>query len=314
MDNNSDDRFDTDYDDGYDSNDEIKFEVTNYKNGNSSTQIYSVPYRPTHCNEKRLICFSTINNEPCTYGSNCTYAHSHNEQIIDEDKKYIYRIILDKKLMNFFSMTNPKTEEIYKHLLFMTHLCESCINKKCTGGFNCRNGVCIPSLKLCKNDLLTGECINKIIDIDVDEQTIEKLKTSNFEACDEYKGCLNGHHLTDRGLVPYYKFVHQKENSKKNKYQSVRYIDINPLSRIFKENNNAVFSIGEEYDSDESSTDEEVSSWFQKKNNDDDNEIEDDNEVADNNEIDVADDNEIEVADDNEIDGNDWGSYDVGSS
>ena len=85
-----------------------------------------------------------------------------NEQIIDEDKKFIYQIILDKNLMNFFSMTNPKTNEIYKQLLFFTHVCDNCINNKCTGGYNCRNGVNDISLKLCKNDLLTGECLNKI--------------------------------------------------------------------------------------------------------------------------------------------------------
>ena len=258
---------DENYYDGYESADEINIEVTDCINGKLSTEVYTVPYRPTHCNEKRLICFSILNNEKCCYGNNCTYAHSLCEQIIDEDKKFIYQIILDKNLMNFFSMTNPKTEEIYKNLLFLSHMCENCKSKKCTGGFNCRNGVCDFSLKLCKNDLLTGECLNKVININVDPTIIAKLNFNNFEDNGTYQGCINGHHLTNRGLLPYYKFVHQKESSRKNKYQSVRYIDISPLNKIFKNNYSSGFNNESNYCSDsESSTDEEINSWFQKKN------------------------------------------------
>lgn len=257
-------------DDGYDSDDEIKIEVTDYKNGDLYTHIYTVPYKPTHSKEKRLICFSTIHNESCEYGPSCTYAHSYDQQVIDEEKKFIYQIIFDNNLMNFFSMTNPKTDDIYKHLLFLTHLCDNCINKKCTGGYNCRNGASMPSLKICKNDLLTGECLNKNIDINIDASLMEKLDFDNFKKCHTYKGYINGHHLSLHGLIPYYKYIHQKENSKKNKYQSVRYIDINPLNRIFKDNYNALYNHkdNDSYDSD-SSTDEEINGWFQKKNDSD---------------------------------------------
>lgn len=263
-------------DDGYESNDEIKIEVTDYVNGNPCTQIYTVPYRPTHCNEKRLICFSKINNQKCIYGSNCTYAHNLEEQVIDDEKKFIYQIVLDRNLMNFFSITNPKTSDIYKYLLFLTNICNNCINKKCTGGYNCRNGVCDTTLKLCKNDLLTGECLNKLIDIPINELIINKLKTNDFEGCDTYKGCINGHHLTTRNLMPYYKYVHQKENSKKNKYQSIRYIDIDPISRVLKNYNNNYYEYGSKInrnDSDndsDSETDEEINGWFKNKNNSDD--------------------------------------------
>lgn len=255
------------FSDGYDSNDEIKIEVTDTKNGNLYTHIYSVPFRPTHSNEKRLICFSIINDEPCAYGGNCTYAHSLREQRVDPDKNFIYQIILDKDLMNFFSMTNPKTDEIYKQLLFMTHVCESCTANKCTGGYNCRHGVNDPCLKICKNDLLTGQCLNKIIDVHVDNNIFHKIHRDGNPVV--YKGCINGHHLTERKLLPYYKYVHQKENSKKNKYQSVRYIDINPLNRIFNRQENNNYNIRESHDSDES-TDDEINSWFQKKYESDD--------------------------------------------
>lgn len=258
------------YDEGYDSNDEIKLEITDFNNGSYYTHIYTVPYKPTHCNEKRLLCFSILNGEKCTYGNYCTYAHSLEEQIVDSDKKFIYQIMLDENLMNFFSPINPKTDEIYKSLLFLTHVCENCINGKCTGGYNCRNGIFDTSIKLCKNDLLTGECLNKLIKINVDPSITSKLESDEFKACDEYYGCINGHHLTERKLIPYYKYVHQKESSKKNKYHSVRYIDINPLNRIFKSScNNKMQPVLKNNNSNDSnsSTDEEINDWFRKKEN-----------------------------------------------
>ena len=191
-------------DEGYESNDEIGIEITDCNNGASSTHIYSIPYRPTHSNQKRLICFSTINNETCTYGTNCTYAHCIDEQVIDWDKKFIYQIIFDKDLMNFYSLTNPNTDNIFKQLLFMTNLCDKCLINKCTGGYNCRNGVCDTSLKICKNDLLTGECLNKIKNIDINQTILNKLRGDDFNECENYEGCLNGHHLSLRGLLPYY--------------------------------------------------------------------------------------------------------------
>ncbi|BCS83139.1 hypothetical protein QLL95_gp0984 [Cotonvirus japonicus] len=274
------------YADSSDSDDEIKLEFNDSINGKSCTKIYTIPFRHSNTNKKKLICFSIINNENCVYGSNCTYAHSLSEQIIDEDKKYIYQIILDENLMNFFSVSDPKMEEIYKKLLCYTHICEQCTNNKCTGGYNCRNGVFDPCLKICKNDLMTGECLNKLIDVNVDNRIIDKVfhNDSVFKACDKYKGCINGHHLSLRKLVPYYKYIHQKENSRKYKYQSVRYIDIDPLGKIFKNNYSNLstyYDINDNNDS-ESSTDEEINSWFSKKNNMDD---------ADNSDCDDCDDN-----------------------
>lgn len=252
--------------DGYASCSEIDFEITDNKNGKIFKQTITVPYRPTYCNIKRLLCFSINNGTECVYNKKCNYAHSLSEQIVDDDKYFIYQILLDKNLMNFFSMTNPKTDENYKQLLLMTKVCDRCIttdkNNGCTGGYNCRNGVCLPCLKICKNDLLTGQCLNPIININIDDSITTKFESGDFVKCDQYEGCLNGHHLSTRGLIPYYKFIHQKENSRKNKYQSVRYIDINPLNRIFNQNQS-----NENFDTtdSDSSTDEEISEMFSNK-------------------------------------------------
>ena len=260
-------------DGGYDSDDEIKFEVTDLNNGNSYTHIYSVPFKPTHSKKKRLICFSSINSDDCTYGNNCTYAHTLDEQKIDDDRIFLYQIILDKNLMNFFSPYNPKTDEIYKYLLFFTQVCDNCTKNKCTGGYNCRHGVCNNSLKICKNDLLTGQCLNKLVNIKIDKSITNKIYNTEInnsyiiESPESYEGCINGHHLTKRNLIPYYKYVHQKESSNKNKYQSVRYIDLNPLSRIFNQKSDDNYVDDNNYNGyySSESTDEETNGWFQKK-------------------------------------------------
>lgn len=243
-------------DNGYSSCDELDFEIITDKN--TQIETVSIHYNPTFSQKKRLICFSVINKTKCNYQEKCIYAHSLEEQYVDEDKFFFYQIVLDKNLMNFFSLTNPKTDDIYQCLFLFTQICNKCLTNKCTGGFNCRNGICHPSLKICRNDFLTGQCSNNIVKIEIDNRIIHKFEKNEFTRCNEYTGCSNGHHLTSRNLMPYYKYKHILENSKKNKYQSVRYIDINPLNRIFNSTRNLS-------DSDES-TDEEISEWFSRKN------------------------------------------------
>lgn len=288
------DNFDMSYDSNEtDSDGEIGIEITDCKSGKTITRTYTVPTRKMHYgpNEKRLICFSVIKNQACNYGEQCTYAHSLYEQKIDDDKKFIYQIIFDKNLMNICSITNPKIEEIYRNLLFMTNICNDCKNMTCTGGFNCRNGVCHESIKICKNDLLTGECLNKTIELQCSDDIIDKFRNDEFERCTNYKGCINGHHLTTRNLVPYYKYIHQKENSRKYKYQSVRYIDINPIYRLLQNdngryNNACSYVYNQISDESESSTDDEVNNWFSHRlyesSDDDGNKLDNKDEIDDN--------------------------------
>ncbi len=251
-----------DSNDGYDSDSEIKLEITEYNKNAQRTHTYAIPYKSSHSNRKKLLCFSVINNEYCDYGDYCTYAHNLNEQIIDIDNLYIYQIILDRNLMNFFSLSNPKTEYIYKKLLFYSYVCPKCISGKCMGGYNCKYGAHDTCLKLCKNDLLTGQCINKLININMNKSIFDKMvKIEPIEKAPEYTGCINGHHLSKRNLVPYYKYINQKEYSKKNMYQSVRRIDINNINNIYNLSKKNYIS---EYSSE--STDEEISQWFNKNN------------------------------------------------
>ena len=246
----------TDFDDNLPIDLEI---IETDKDGTVYTEKYTVPYKPIFENEKRLLCYSIIHGTQCPYHDKCTYAHSIEEQRIDNDRFVLYQIILDAEIMNFNSESNQKKEEIYKNLLFSTHVCDKCTSSHCTGGYNCRNGIFDPTMKICRNDLMTGECLNKINKININPQILDNIK--NITIPSYYEGCMNGHHLSCRGLLPYYKYVHHKDQSTKNQYQSVRYIDLQSAHRYFKSDENDAHTVTESSDS---STDEEINELFRK--------------------------------------------------
>lgn len=244
----------------FDENEPIDLEIINTdEDGTVYTEKYTVPFNPIFENEKRLLCYSIIHQTPCPYQDKCTYAHSLAEQRIDNDRLVLYQIILDAELMNFNSETNLKKEEMYKNLLFSTHVCDKCTASRCTGGYNCRNGIFDTTLKICRNDLMTGECLNKINKINIKPEILDNIKDITIPPF--YEGCMNGHHLSCRGLLPYYKYVHYKDQSTKNEYQSVRYIDLQSAYRYFKSDENNTYATTESSDS---STDEEISELFRK--------------------------------------------------
>lgn len=229
-------------------------------------------------NKKRLLCYSYLNNENCNYSQKCTYAHSLDEQIIDEDKISIYKIIFKSNLNNLSSNYFNNIEDIYKGLIFMSNICHSCKDNNCTGGYNCRNGACNSTIKICKSDLLTGECnINKIYEKEIDKTLISKIKEYDLanniveNYSDKMIGCQNGYHLTENGLIPFYKYQHNKEDNKKKHYESVRHIDIGPYEKFFRynyvNNTNDYFDTYTEYSSD-SSCDEDLESYMREKYSD----------------------------------------------
>lgn len=150
----------------------------NYKPKNDFISAYK-GYAQT---EKRLLCLSIAGDKQCNYGSHCNYAHKLKEQFIDIERLFSFQIIFDKNQMNFYSLENSKTDDIYKQLLLFANICDKCQptagqESKCAGGFNCRYGANLQCLKLCKNDLLTGGCLNKIIPIAIDPVIWEKWVT-----------------------------------------------------------------------------------------------------------------------------------------
>lgn len=204
------------------------------------------PIKKLLSKKNRLICFSSINKKECTYGKDCIYAHSLEEQHIDFDKLFSYQIILDENLMDYYSITNPNMINIYRKIMILTNICDSALANKCSGGYNCKYGTHAQCLKVCKNDFLMGDCLNKIIRINIDPVINKKI--TNIKLCQEYIGCINGHHLTSRGFVPYYKFSHEKEKQSRNKFISHKCIDLDDVSRMI---NRAVIT-------DVSSSDDEI--------------------------------------------------------
>lgn len=246
----------TTYDDDSSSDNDICLEITECIDGVQTTSQHSLVNRNTMCHNKRLLCNTVLSNTKCRYNSTCKYAHSLKDQIIDFDKEFLFKIILDKNLSNYNNQITPKNNEIYTNLKHFTTVCDLCINNKCTGGFNCKYGVNHFSLKLCKNDLLTGACLNKIVDIILPQFILDKFK--DIECINTYVGCLNGHHLTDRGMMPYCEYVHLYENSHKKYYSSIRYIDLNFPSTISDDNESDCNTT--------SSSDSEMDQQFHKLN------------------------------------------------
>lgn len=256
---------------GYDSDNEIDFVIES--NNQLVKEIYKIPYRPTFCSKKRLICYSVVNNTDCTHGDNCTYAHSLDDQKIDTDRLDCYQIILSKDLTN---LPSNIIDNIYRSLLFATSVCDLCIKNKCTGGYNCRNGVCYVSMKVCKSNLLSGDCMNIETTKQIPINIIDKITSDSFKLADNYIGCVNGHHLTTRGLIPFCQYTQQQEASRKNYYQSVRQIQFNTINCINSINTASINTLNQDSDS-ESTTDEEVNSWFAMKSYDSDSECSNDN-------------------------------------
>lgn len=158
---------------------------------------------------KKILCTSKLIDNKCKYDKKCIYAHSLNEQKIDSERKYLYEIVLDKNLKKFNLSEGNLTDDFYKNLIFLTTYCENCKMNKCLGGLNCRYGVCNSYLKICKNDLLTGDCINAIREIKIPENYL--IKALNYVRAPIYMGCINGHHLTPRGLPCYKNLISNKQ-------------------------------------------------------------------------------------------------------
>jgi hypothetical protein len=107
------------------------------------------------------------------------YAHTLDEQNVEQKRKNVYDIIIHNEDLSTIDL---KTDyELYYSLLELTKVCDLCINNKCTGGYNCKYGVCLEKLCICIKDLNYGNCTK----------------------CELV-------HLTTRGLVPFYKTIETK--------------------------------------------------------------------------------------------------------
>lgn len=136
-------------------------------------------------NKKRMLCNNYLLNGTCQYNNNCMYAHSINEQIINSNQKKAYNIIQNEFDLSYLEF--EKNNELLKTLTNMTRVCTECINKKCTGGINCKYGVYNKELQICYDDMYYGRC--------------------NIEGCSKI-------HLTKRGFKP----IKMRNNKHQNIY------------------------------------------------------------------------------------------------
>ncbi len=124
-------------------------------------------------NKKKLLCNNVITTGSCCYENKCMYAHSLSEQQIDSNRKLAYDILFstsDLSNINF-----KENVALYRSLRDLTKICDK---EHCTGGYNCKHGVCgNKKYCVCVKDLDYGDCIN---------QNCEFI------------------HLTLRGLEPFY--------------------------------------------------------------------------------------------------------------
>lgn len=191
------------------------------------------PYKSTKYNKKqdqiiknRILCFNMLNSKLCSYSNKCLYAHSLEEQHIDNNKKSAIEIL---KINNLEDIDLIKNKELYNNLLTLTKLCTECVNSTCPGGYNCKYGACNVDILVCNNDLQKGDCKNYV----------------------ENGRCINGHHLTLKNLKPY--MTQQSKNNipKNKKYiRAKRLIHTTVDINILPPTNNYYTNIYDELSSD----------------------------------------------------------------
>lgn len=148
---------------------------------------------------KNMLCKNMISKNTCHYGNKCLYAHSLEEQKMSDIRKKAFQLISGE--INADTVNIYVNRDLYKTLLSMCDVCEKCVDGKCTGGYNCREGVYDKKYVVCRSDLNNGTCDN--------------INCSK-------------NHLAKKGLKPYFKYIfdshkdrytrekHTKENNMKD--------------------------------------------------------------------------------------------------
>ncbi len=112
-------------------------------------------------NHKKILCNNYILNNTCQHGSKCSYAHNLEEQNIDAYRQKTLDILNSNEDLSYIDFTQFQYKILMKDLLTYTKICENCINKKCTGGYNCKYGTCLEKYLICYDDLNYNHCTTK---------------------------------------------------------------------------------------------------------------------------------------------------------
>jgi hypothetical protein len=79
-----------------------------------------------------------------------------------------------------------------KDLLTYTKLCDNCINKKCTGGYNCKYGSCLQKYLICYDDLNYNHCTDKNCEkIHLSKRNLKPILNKIYYTIDNDKGLID---------------------------------------------------------------------------------------------------------------------------
>jgi len=112
---------------------------------------------------KRLLCNEFVIKKHCKHGNKCYYAHDIKEQIIDNDRLYVYEIlnkIIANENIDLSHLSYEENMLTYKIFNLLTKMCRDCSVQKCIGGINCKYGAHNPKYVVCYDDLNNGTCTN----------------------------------------------------------------------------------------------------------------------------------------------------------
>ena len=109
-------------------------------------------------NQKKILCQNFIFNGKCNYDTKCLYAHDILEQNIDPHRKKTLDLLLDNNDLSDIDLSQYNNKILLRELLTYTKMCDLCILKKCTGGYNCKYGCCIEKYLICYDDLCYNHC------------------------------------------------------------------------------------------------------------------------------------------------------------
>lgn len=111
----------------------------------------------TH-NHKKILCKNIIFNNECKYQTKCLYAHTLEEQNVNNLRKYAYDIIKGNNNLSHINL--QENIDLYKTLVQLSVICHNCINNNCTGGYNCKYGACKVEYVVCLSDINFNKCTN----------------------------------------------------------------------------------------------------------------------------------------------------------
>lgn len=170
--------------------------VPKRKPKNTKSVKIEQPEIPNYPNQKKVLCTKMIKNGQCQYGMKCTFAHSLEEQNVEPLRKKAYTIIKGSALLDDIDLYHDR--ELFNILRRLTRTCFRCVNKQCTGGYNCNNGAIDEKHTICFDDLMRGKC-NRMI-----------------TKCNKV-------HLTERNLIPYHSqlLIYNSDLSANTEYKKI---------------------------------------------------------------------------------------------